>query len=252
MSDTPGLTMLPGDASLPLYRQIKNAIVEKISSGEWEPGEKIPSENQLAADLGASRMTINRPLRELTTEGLLLRVPGLGTFVAEPPRHASLLELKPIAEEIVAQGKKHHAQVLSLAQIKTKQALAERMGVRAGDALFHIVLVHYQDDVPIQLETRHVNPDLVPDFMGVDFTRITPSEYLIGQIRPDELEHIVQAIMPDKYIGERLSIPMTEPCLRLKRRTWKDNTVVTAVDLIYPSSLYDLGARYRTPVTTSG
>ncbi len=252
MSATPKLTMLSNDTNLRLYQQIKNAIVEKICSGEWQPGEKIPSENQLAAGLGASRMTINRPLRELATEGLLLRVPGLGTFVAEQPRHASLLELKPIAEEIVAQGKKHRAQVLSLARIKTKQALAERMGVQTGDPLFHIVLVHFQDDVPIQLETRHVSPDLVPDFMDVDFTAITPSEYLIGQIRPDELEHIVQAIMPDKYISERLSIPMTEPCLRLKRRTWKDDAVVTVVDLIYPSSLYDLGARYRTPVTTSG
>ena len=252
MSATPELTMLSGDASLPLYQQIKNAITEKIHSGEWRPGERVPSENQLAADLGASRMTINRPLRELTNEGLLLRVPGLGTFVAEPPRHASLLELKPIAEEIAAQGKKHHAQVLSLAQIKTKQTLAERMGVQVGDSLFHIVVVHYRDKVPIQLETRHVNPALVPDFMGVDFTTTTPSEYLMGLIRPDELEHIVQAMMPDKYISERLLIPMSEPCLRLKRRTWKDNIVVTAADLIYPSSLYDLGARYRTPVTTSG
>jgi GntR family histidine utilization transcriptional repressor len=252
MSATPGLTLLSSDTSLPLYQQIKNAIIEKIHSGEWRPGEKVPSENKLATDLGASRMTINRPLRELTTEGLLLRVPGLGTFVAEPPRQASLLELKPIAEEIAAMGRTHHARVLSLAQIKTKQKLAELMGVQVGSTLFHIVVVHYRDELPIQLETRHVNPTLVPEFLGVDFTRTTPSEYLISRIRADELEHIVQAMMPDKYISERLSIPMTEPCLRLKRRTWKDNLVVTAVDLIYPSSLYDLGARYRTPITTSG
>jgi len=236
---------LSGDASLPLYQQIKNAITAKIHNGGWQPGQKIPSENQLAADLGVSRMTINRPLRELTGEGLLKRVHGLGTFVAEPPRHASLIELKSIAEEIAVQGKAHRAQVLSLKKVKAKRELAKRMEVSIGDQLFHIVVVHFQDDVPIQLESRYVNPKIVPEFLTIDFTTTTPTDYLISQIRPDELEHIVQAIMPDDFIAEQLRIPLTEPCLRLNRRTWVKDTIVTDADLIYPSSRYDLGARYN-------
>ena len=235
------LQPLNSGAGVPLYQQIKNAIVEKIHSGEWQAGEKIPSENQLAADFGASRMTINRPLRELTAEGILKRVHGLGTFVAEPPRRASLIELKPIEAEIAGQGKKHRAEVLLQVEIKAKQALAEKMNVAVGDKLFHIVVVHYQDDMPIQLESRHVNPVLVPDFMQVDFSRTTPSAYLIDVLRPDQLEHIVQAILPDEYIAQRLSIALDEPCLRLNRRTWKNGSVVTDVSLIYPSSRYELG-----------
>ena len=238
------LTVDSSDTSLPLYQQIKNAIIEKIHSGEWQPGARIPSENQLAADLGMSRMTINRPLRELTAEGILKRVHGLGTFVAEPPRRASLIELKPIEVELREQGKTHRAEVLSLVEIRAKQTLAERMNLTVGDRLFHIVMVHYQDEVPIQLESRHVNPAVVPDFMQVDYSRTTPSAYLISQVRPDELEHIVQAVMPDDYMAKRLSIPLTEPCLRLNRRTWKDSAVVTDVSLVYPSSRYDLGARF--------
>ncbi|MEM7207635.1 MAG: histidine utilization repressor [Pseudomonadota bacterium] len=231
-------------ASLPLYLQIKNAILEKVRSGEWQPGQKIPSENQLAEDLGASRMTINRPLRELTAEGVLKRVHGLGTFVAEPPRRASLIELKPIEVEIAEQGKSHRHEVQSLVEIKAKQALAERMNLLAGDTLFHIVVVHFQDGVPIQIESRHVNPAIVPLFIRVDFTDITPSQYLIDQVRPDRLEHVVQAIMPDEYMARRLSIPVTEPCLRLNRRTWKGDDIVTDVSLVYPSSRYDLGAQF--------
>lgn len=252
MTMSPELTMLTGDATLPLYQQIKNAIVQKIHTGEWQAGQKIPSENQLASDLGASRMTINRPLRELTAEGLLRRVHGLGTFVAVPPRHASLITLKPIAEEIAAQGKTHRSVVLSLKPITAELSLAEHMGLQAGDRLFYIEVVHYQDDIPIQLETRHVNPALLPDFLTVDFSQTTASQYLIKQIRADELEHIVQAIMPGSYVAEHLSIPEAEPCLRLKRRTWKGDTVVTAVELIYPSSRYDLGARYQTSPRTYG
>ncbi|WP_022953277.1 histidine utilization repressor [Leucothrix mucor] len=245
MSATLALADLQDDASLPMYQRIKNAIQDKVRQGEWPPGTQIPSENQLAADLNVSRMTINRPFRELTAEGILKRVHGLGTFVAEPPQHASLLELRSIAEEITAQGKKHRAEVLLLEVIPATVNVAQRLGVQAGEQLFHIVVTHFQDEVPIQVEDRYVNPALVPNFMQVDFTQTTPTEYLVSQIKPDEMEHIVQAIMPDAVLMSRLVIPEYEPCLRLSRRTWKDNTVVTSVYLTYPSSRYELSARYK-------
>lgn len=235
---------LSGDNSVPLYRQIRNAIVAKIDSGEWPPGHMIPSENRLAAELGASRMTINRPLRELTAEGLLRRVHGLGTFVAEPPRQASLIELRSIADEIRAQGKTHRAEVLALDERAADAAIAARMGVQPGTPLFFAEVVHYQDEVPIQLETRWVNPAKVPGFLDVDFAATTPTAYLVSQVRPDELEHVVHAILPDAATAGRLAIAATEPCLKLARRTWEKGVIVTAADMVYPGSRYALGARY--------
>ena len=237
-------TAMSDDQATPKYLQIKKAIANKIKSGEWPAGQLIPSENQLAEELGASRMTVNRPLRELAAEGLLRRVHGVGTFVAEPPRQASLIELSSIAEEIKAQGKQHRAEVLGLHRVKAKANLAERMGVAVADTLFQISVVHYQDEVPIQLESRYVNPSVVPDFMQVDFSKTTPADYLIKHIRPDELEHVVQAIMPDEFMCKQLSIPSTEPCISLLRRTWINGQIVTSAELIYPSSRYQLGSRY--------
>ncbi|NND82938.1 MAG: histidine utilization repressor [Gammaproteobacteria bacterium] len=235
---------LSGDDSVPMYQQIKDAIRLKISSREWQAGQIIPSENQLVEALGVSRMTINRPLRELTAEGLLRRVHGLGTFVAEPQRQAHLIELVSIADEIQQQGKTHRAQVLAQQTIKADTALSDRMQLTRGTDVFKAVLVHYQDNVPIQLEFRFLNPILVPGFVDVDFNATTPADYLIATIRPDELEHVVQAIMPDDFIAQQLDIPHQEPCLKLRRRTWKGSGVVTSVDLVYPSSRYELGARY--------
>jgi GntR family histidine utilization transcriptional repressor len=235
---------LTDDLSLPMYQRIKNTIQTKVSNGDWLPGSLVPSENQLAADLNVSRMTINRPLRELSAEGILKRVHGLGTFVAEKPRQASLLELRSIAEEIKSQGKTHRAEVLLLEEISADRDVAERMNVIPGTLLFHIVVTHFQDELPIQLEDRYVSPVLVPDFMSVDFKKTTPTEYLVSQIKADELEHIVQAILPDERSAVRLAVPENEPFLRLKRRTWKGDSVVTSVYLDYPSSRYDLGARY--------
>ena len=237
------------DQNLPMYQRIKNTIHDKVRRGEWPPGALIPSENQLAADLNVSRMTINRPFRELTAEGILKRVHGLGTFVADRPQQASLIELRSIAEEIQSQGKTHRAEVLVLEETPANNNVAKRMKIAAGTPLFHIVVTHFQDELPIQLEDRYVNPLLVPDFMAVDYKETTPTDYLVSQITPDELEHIVQAILPDERMAVRLAIPDNEPCLRLKRRTWKGDKVVTSVYLDYPSSRYDLGARY-TPNTS--
>ena len=238
------LTDLLDDPSLPMYQRIKNTIHDKVRRGEWPAGSHIPSENKLAADLNVSRMTINRPFRELTAEGILKRVHGLGTFVSEKPQQASLVELRSISEEIQAQGKTHRAEVLILEETPANKCIAERMRIAIGTVVFHIAVTHFQDELPIQLEERYVNPELVPGFMEVDFKQITPTDYLVSQIKPDELEHIVQAILPDERLAVRLAIPENEPCLRLKRRTWKGGKVVTSVYLDYPSSRYDLGARF--------
>jgi GntR family histidine utilization transcriptional repressor len=248
MSSLHNSIQLSGDKSVPVYQQIKDAVQTKIKSGQWQAGMMIPSENQLAENLNASRMTINRSLRELTAQGVLHRRHGLGTFVAEPPRHAHLVEVVSIADEIAQQGKQHSSKLLSVDTVDATIDMSKRMQVPESTKIFKVVLVHLQDGVPIQIEIRHVNPTLVPDFLQVDFKKTTPAEHLISSIRPDELEHIVQAIMPNAFIAEHLDIPTSEPCLKLMRRTFKDHHVVTAVDLIYPSSRYDLGARYAPPV----
>jgi len=234
-------------AAVPLYQQVKDRVLHRIASGEWPPGKKIPSENQLVRQLGMSRMTINRAFRELSQEGVLLRVAGVGSFVAEPPHHASLIELRDIAEEVRAEGSEHSARVCRCRREPADEALAHRMEMKPGAEVFHVTLVHRRDELPIQLEDRWVSPLVVPDFLDLDFTVVTPSEHLLRTIRPDEMEHIVQAMIPDASTCQLLAIPPTEPCLRLERRTWNYDRVVTFARLIYPSSRYALEARYALP-----
>ncbi len=228
----------------PLYQQIKNTIQRKIRNGDWSAGKKLPSENALVDALGLSRMTIHRALRELTQAGLINRVHGIGSFVADAPRHASLIELKDIAIEIEKSGKRHASEVLSLASEAANPKIAIQMQVPVGKALYYLNAVHTQDNIPIQLESRYVDPGLMPDFLNQDFNQITSTSYLLKQFQPDEMEHIVRAVMPDTQARKTLKIERSEPCLQLSRRTWKKDQVVTYVTLTYPSSRYDLGARY--------
>jgi DNA-binding GntR family transcriptional regulator len=73
-----------GEGPAPLYARVKQMITQQIDNGSWPPHHRVPSESELVSELGFSRMTINRALRELTAEGLLVRMQGVGTFVAEP------------------------------------------------------------------------------------------------------------------------------------------------------------------------
>lgn len=241
---TPLLDPLDTDSRIPIYRQIKDRIRRRIVGGTWTPGDKVPSENQLVRALEVSRMTVHRALRELTQEGVLERVAGVGSFVAEPPRHASLIELRNIADEIAEAGHVHSARLISEGRVLADGALAGRLEIDAGREIFQVSLVHARDGVPIQLEERWVNPEAAPRFLESDFRRRTPSEVLLETIEPEEMEHVVQAALPDSLTANRLAISSTEPCLRLLRRTWNRGRVVTFAVLTYPSSRYDLGARY--------
>ncbi|TJV68632.1 MAG: GntR family transcriptional regulator [Mesorhizobium sp.] len=86
----------------PLYEKVKDYVLGNIGSGNWPKDRRLPSENELVSTLGVSRMTVHRALRELTSEGHLLRIQGVGTFVAPPKPQSALIEIRNIAGEIAA------------------------------------------------------------------------------------------------------------------------------------------------------
>lgn len=230
----------------PKYEQIKDLVRARIRSGEWASGTRLPSENEWVGQLGVSRMTVNRALRELHQEGRVDRVHGVGTFVATPVAHASLIELRDIALEIAERGGRHRVELIRQKTEALAASHAGAMGLSPGSDVHRVTLVHLENDTPIQLEDRWVNPALVPEFAAQDFAHKTPTAYLMAQFAPDEMEHRVQAVLPEASTARRLSLARGEPCLRLTRRTWKRGAIVTRAVMTSPGSRYDLVARYAT------
>ena len=103
---------------------------------------------------------------------------------------------------------------------------------------------YLEDGVPIQLEDRFVNPQVVPDFAQQDFTQQQPSEFLVRTVPFDEIEHVVDAVLPTPEQAQRLQMDAAEPCLLLTRRTWTQGVPVTLVRCLHPASRYRLGSRY--------
>ncbi|MBW2022049.1 MAG: histidine utilization repressor [Deltaproteobacteria bacterium] len=234
-----------GASARPLYGRVKDYILKGIEDGEWKPGEKIPSESELVSILGVSRMTVNRALRELSSEGRLTRVQGVGTFVNEYRPQTGFLEVKSIAREIRESGGVHSSKVLLLREERAKKNLAQLMGIPEGSPVFHSILLHLDRGRPVQYADRFVNPAVAPDYPKQDFTKITPSEYLLSVAPVTEVEHVVEAVVPDKNIRSLLKIGKGEPCLLLHRITWSHHIVATKNRFIYAGSRFRIGGRFR-------
>lgn len=231
-------------ADPPLYQQVKDYIVGRILAGDWAEGSRVPSENELTAELSVSRMTVHRALRELTAEGWLARVQGAGTYVAPPKPQSEVLAIRNIAEEIRARGHDHSAEVHLLRREKARALDAKLLGLARGDAVFHSVIVHRENGQPVQLEDRYVNPAAAPDYLAQDFTAITPHQYLQDTAPVSEAEHVVMAVMPAAAERKLLAMKPGEPCLLLRRQTWSAGVPVTWARLLHPGERYRLGGRF--------
>ena len=231
--------------SEPLYRKIKNHILDRIDSGEWMVSTRVPSENELVKEFSVSRMTTNRALRELTDEGYLIRVAGVGTFVAELKAQSNPLEIHNIADEIRARHHEYSAEVLKCEPVKANEKIAEIMNIEVGDMLIHSQIIHKEQGIPIQLEDRLVNEDIVPGYGAQDFTQNTPYAYLIKMAPLQKVEHVVKAILATGSMKTILDMSDDEACLLIERRTWTKGRVASTAKLYHPGSRYELSGLFK-------
>lgn len=232
---------------LPLYVSVKQLILDKIHSGAWPPKQRVPSENELVSELGVSKMTANRALRELANEGELVRIQGVGSFVADRKGYSDLFEVRNIAEEIAERGQNHKASVVILGSEKASPEVADGLNLEIGSHVYHSLIIHYENDVPVQLEDRFVNPDAAPAYLAQDFSTQTPNAYLSEAAPLTGSEHIVEAVMPQAWECKLLMMLRSEPCLAIRRRTWSGTRIVSTVRLTYPGTRYRLQARTEKP-----
>lgn len=228
----------------PRYQRLKEQIIAEISSGKLRPRDRVPSENELVGSAGVSRMTANRALRELTSEGYVERIAGVGTFVADLKAASHVLEVRNIADEIAHRGHLHSATVLANCAERAVRDVADALQVEEGSDVWHLTVVHRENGAPIQHEDRYVVCSFAPDCLEQDFTRLTPSAYLSGISPLQEAEQVVQAVMPGPDIQKSLQMKAGEPCLLVQRLTWADGRPVSLARLHHPGARFQLTGRY--------
>jgi GntR family histidine utilization transcriptional repressor len=110
--------------------------------------------------------------------------------------------------------------------------------------VFHSVILHQDRGVAVQYSERYVNPRVAPHYLDQDFTRITPSDYLLEVAPLQEAEHLIEAVQVPRKIADLLDISPEAPCLLLTRRTWACDRVATYSRLISPGSRYRLKGKF--------
>ena len=227
------------------YARVKQHLKDGLAQGRWAPGALMPSEAELVAQFAVSRMTVNRALRELQSEGLVQRTQGVGTFAAPLHRVSSTLTIRDIHEEIESRGHRHEAQVHVLRSEKAAPALAGQLGVDAGAPVFHSLIVHRENGVALQCEDRYVNPACAPDYLAQDFTRTTPTHHLFEVTALWRAQYSIESARPTAQEAALLGIAPDEPCLVVTRRTFSHDAVITLARLVHPGTRYLLEGSFE-------
>ena len=223
---------------LPAFQRVKAHVLRQIHEGHWREGDAIPGEEALAREFGVSRMTVNRAIRELSDEQIVERVQGSGTFVAQQKYQATLVEIRNIADEIAARGHHHRSELQLLERTKASEALAREFRIKAQDPLYHSVVLHFENDQPIQVEDRYVNPCVAPDYLTQDFTARTPNAYLMQVTPLQGVDFEIEAISPPRAFGDLLGMGAGEPCLVLRRTTHSMGQVASVAAMWHPAARY--------------
>jgi GntR family histidine utilization transcriptional repressor len=229
---------------LPPYARVKQHLKEGLATGLWPPGALMPSEAELVAEFGVSRMTVSRALRELQAEGLVERSQGVGTFAAPLHRVSSTLTIRDLHEEISARGHHHHATVHLQRAERAPPALAAQLGVPTGARVFHTLIVHHENQVPLQCEDRYVNPACAPDYLDVDFTLTTPTRHLFEATALWRAQYSIEAARATPQEAKVLAIAPADPCLIVVRRTFTRSAPITIARLVHPGSRYQLEGHF--------
>jgi GntR family transcriptional regulator, histidine utilization repressor len=232
--------------AVPLYVQLQQHVLQNIRSGEWRAGERVPSEHEFVRLFKVSRMTANRALRELMRSGVLARIAGVGTFVGDLKAVAHPLQIRNIAQEIHDRGHRHHAQPLAMERILPTESVRSRLGITTRSLqVFHSLLVHFENNVALQLEDRYVNPLVAPDYLSADFTAATPHEYLMEVAPLQRVEHVVRAVQPEARIRRLLKLRPREPALLIERLTWSRAVPASFALLYHPGSRFELRGAFE-------
>ena len=208
------------------WQEARDEALARIRARDWAPGERIPDEAALAEDWGCARATVNRALRDLAEQGYLERRRKGGTRVPLTPVRRATLTIPIIRQDIEERGQMPGYRLLSDTVEPAPEALQAVMGTLP---LRHICALHLADEAPFCLEDRWLNPTVAD---GVDFTALSPNEWLVGNVSYAEGTLAFHALTADAAQAQALNCPPGTALLALDRST-RAETPITWVRLTY-------------------
>ncbi len=154
--------MLDRGSAKPLHMQMEELIREHVETGVWVPGSLIPSENELSHQYGISRMTVRSVVTRLVQEGMLFRIPGKGTFVAEQKIEAKSLSYEGIREQLERLGYEVTTKLLSVQKNRGNKDVRSKLKLEDNAQVYVVRRLRAVKDMPLSLHTSYIPVILAP------------------------------------------------------------------------------------------
>ena len=225
-----------------LYLKIRKSIEDKILTGAWAPGDRIPFEKDLMQQYGCARMTVNRAIASLVDAGLIVRRRRVGSFVAQPHIQSGVLDIPDIKADVIARGGSYGLRLLSR---KVRKATRAEEKLLAGQSAVVVLrCLHLANGRPFALEDRIISLKAVPAAETADFSVNPPGTWLLDHVPWTEAENRITAINADAPAAKILDIQTGEACLLIERQTRRGKAHITVVHQLFVGATYDLVARF--------
>lgn len=213
----------------PLYQQIKGLILQSMQSGEWKPGEMIPSEMDLAARYRVSQGTVRKAIDELSAENLVVRRQGKGTFVAthaEQQVQYRFLKLQPDTGDAQSEGPAERS-IIDCKRLRASAEIARALSLRTGDTVLQVRRVLAFGGVPTILEDiwlpgapfKGLTAERLSDYHGPMYA-LFETEFGVRMVRADER---LRAVNPDPAQAGLLQVDPRTPLLSVERVAYTYN-----------------------------
>lgn len=220
---------------LPLYRQIKDLILEQVHSECWDFEEAMPSENELAAAFSVSVGTIKKAFAELVHEGVLVRRQGRGTFIARPSFNRSFIRFFRFAGGEVTENEIPASRVINMEITPPTEGVREVLRLEPGERVIYMKRLRLLRDIPLALEDLYL-----PEKRFAGFEKMDISHELLYPIYAKDFG--VPILWADEYLEPRqaneeaafhLSINVGDPIMRIERiaHTYRDEPVEYRIGL---------------------
>jgi len=215
--------------ALHIVSEVRRRIVER----EWEQGDRIPDEAELAIEFGVARATVNKALQLLAEEGLLDRKRRAGTHVTINPVRKATLSIPIVREQIELAGLTYSHRVIAQRHSAPPEAIAARLQLSETATLIHLRTVHYGDAKPFQVEDRWINPAAVLEARDVDFRKMNANEWLVRNAPYMRADLVITAENANAREARLLETRRDQALLILQRTTWNDLGAITTVRLAF-------------------
>jgi GntR family transcriptional regulator len=203
----------------PLYARLRDALRAGILDGRLQPHDKLPSESELTAAHGVSRITVRQALGDLQKEGLIVRLQGKGAYVAQPRASQQLDRLEGLGESLAEQGQSVHSKRLALKTVRATGEIAAQLQVPARTEVAQLATLRYLERQPLSVNLSHFAPGIGERIARIDISGRDLLEVLERDLaqRVAQADVEVRAVAMTARDAKLLHVQAGVPALKVQR-----------------------------------